>query len=167
MGKALNRIMRPIFNVPGEGSFAFLMGIISGYPTGAKIVSNLKEKKICNTEECERLIAFTNNSGPLFIVGTVGSGLLGNSKIGFLLLFTHIISCITVGFLFRFWKCKRNPIYRLSECNSKSPLNCKYRKFGRSIRNKYKKFQKHNCKERWICSFILCYQLNARQYSFF
>lgn len=29
LGKCLNRIMRPLFNVPGEGSFAFLMGIIS------------------------------------------------------------------------------------------------------------------------------------------
>lgn len=107
--------MRPIFNVPGEGSFAFLMGIISGYPTGAKIVSSLKEKKICTKEECERLIAFTNNSGPLFIVGTVGSGLFCNSSIGFLLLFTHIWACITVGFLFRFWKCKKQNRYRSYE----------------------------------------------------
>lgn len=29
LGKCLNFIMRPLFNVPGEGSFAFLMGIIS------------------------------------------------------------------------------------------------------------------------------------------
>lgn len=112
LGKCLNRIMRPIFNVPGEGSFPFLMGIISGYPTGAKIVSSLKEKKICNADECERLIAFTNNSGPLFIVGTVGAGLFGNSNIGFLLLITHILACITVGFLFRFWKCNNKYKHR-------------------------------------------------------
>ena len=47
-GKLLNRFMRPIFNVPGEGAFALLMGIISGYPVGAKIVANLKENKLCN-----------------------------------------------------------------------------------------------------------------------
>ena len=44
-GKLLNKLMRPIFNVPGEGAFALLMGIISGYPVGAKIVANLKEQK--------------------------------------------------------------------------------------------------------------------------
>lgn len=99
--------MRPIFNIPGEGSFPFLMGIISGYPTGAKIVADFKEKNICTPIECERLIAFTNNSGPLFIVGTVGSGLFSNTSIGFLLLFTHILACISVGFLFRFWKFKK------------------------------------------------------------
>ena len=32
LGKTLNKIMRPLFNVPGEGSFAFIMGLISGYP---------------------------------------------------------------------------------------------------------------------------------------
>lgn len=104
LGKYLNKLMRPLFNVPGEGAFPFIMGIVSGYPTGAKIVVDLKEKGLCTQAEAERLIAFTNNSGPLFILGSVGIGLFGNSTIGFLLLFTHILSCITVGFLFRFWK---------------------------------------------------------------
>ncbi len=104
IGRYLNKIMRPIFNVPGEGAFPFIMGIISGYPTGAKIVSNLKEQGICSDIEAERLLAFTNNSGPLFILGTVGVSLFGNTTIGFLLLFTHILACITVGILFRFWK---------------------------------------------------------------
>ncbi len=71
-GKLLNKFMRPIFNVPGEGAFALLMGIVSGYPVGAKIVSTLKENHLCTSLEAERLIAFTNNSGPLFIIGTVG-----------------------------------------------------------------------------------------------
>lgn len=65
--------MRPLFNVPGEGAFPFIMGIISGYPIGAKIVSDFKDNNICTPIECERLLAFTNNSGPLFIVGTVRS----------------------------------------------------------------------------------------------
>ena len=40
LGILLNRFMKPIFNVRGEGAFAFIMGIISGYPVGAKIASN-------------------------------------------------------------------------------------------------------------------------------
>ena len=63
--------MRPLFNVPGEGAFALLMGTISGYPVGAKIVADFKSRGICNDAECERLLSFTNNSGPLFIIGTV------------------------------------------------------------------------------------------------
>lgn len=107
LGKFLNKFMRPVFNVPGEGSFALIMGIISGYPVGAKIVSNLKKQGICTLEECERLLAFTNNSGPLFIIGTVGVSLFSSSNIGFKLFFVHLISCLLVGFLFRWWKSGR------------------------------------------------------------
>lgn len=104
LGKILNRFMKPIFNVRGEGSFAFIMGIISGYPVGAKIAANFRENDICSKEECERLLSFTNNSGPLFIIGTVGISMFGNSTIGFLLLITHLLASITVGIIFRFWK---------------------------------------------------------------
>ena len=64
--------MKPLFNIRGEGSFALIMGIISGYPVGAKIACNFRKNNVCSKEECERLLSFTNNSGPLFIVGTVG-----------------------------------------------------------------------------------------------
>lgn len=107
LGKLLNKFMRPIFNVPGEGAFPFIMGIISGYPMGAKIVSNFKKQGICTNEEAERLIAFTNNSGPLFIIGTVGIGLFKDTKTGILLFITHILACLTVGFIFRWWKSGR------------------------------------------------------------
>lgn len=125
LGKLLNPIMRPIFNIPGIGSFALLMGIISGYPTGAKIVVNLLNDNLCTKEEAERMLAFTNNSGPLFILGTVGITLFGNSTIGFLLLFTHILASISVGILFRFWK-KNNSYktnYLKNTSNIKSNLN--------------------------------------------
>ena len=96
--------MKPVFNVPGESAIAIIMGIIRGYPVGAKVVCNLYENKICSKPEAERLIAFTNNSGPIFILGSVGISLLGNAKLGQLLLITHILSSLIVGFIFRFWK---------------------------------------------------------------
>lgn len=102
--KFLSPIMRPVFNVPGCGAYALIMGIISGYPIGAKIVSDFKGKNLCTLEESERLIAFTNNSGPLFIIGTIGISLFSNSTIGILLFITHFLGCLTVGVLFRFWK---------------------------------------------------------------
>ena len=104
LGNILNKYMKPLFNVRGEGAFAFIMGIISGYPVGAKIASNFRKNNICSKEECERLLSFTNNSGPLFIIGTVGILMFGSTTIGLLLFITHILSCISVGIIFRFWK---------------------------------------------------------------
>lgn len=96
--------MKPFFNIRGEGAFAFIMGIISGYPIGAKIACNFRQNNICSKEECERLLSFTNNSGPLFIIGSVGILMFKNTTIGILLFITHILACITVGVIFRFWK---------------------------------------------------------------
>lgn len=121
LGRCFNKLMKPLFNVRGEGSFAFIMGIISGYPVGAKIACNLRESTICSKEECERLLAFTNNSGPLFIIGTVGVKMFGSSLIGFLLLITHILACISVGFCFRFWKASSS-VY-LGGNNSKKAIS--------------------------------------------
>ena len=119
LGKIFNKLMRPTFNVPGEGSFPLIMGIVSGYPVGAKIVANLKNQGKITNIEAERLIAFTNNSGPLFILGTVGLGLYKNTYIGNLLLITHILAGITVGFIFRWWKRNKKGIYINSLENSK------------------------------------------------
>ena len=82
LGKLLNKIMRPLFNIPGEGAFAFVMGLISGYPVGAKIVTDFRNKGICSQDEGNRMLAFTNNSGPLFIIGTVCVSLFANKSIG-------------------------------------------------------------------------------------
>lgn len=108
LGRMLNRFMRPIFNIDGKGSFGFIMGLISGYPMGAKIACEFRKNDICSKVECERLLSFTNNSGPLFIIGTVGISMFGNTTIGILLLVTHILASCTVGFIFRFWKNSHN-----------------------------------------------------------
>ena len=122
LGKILNRFMKPIFNVRGEGSFAFIMGIISGYPIGARIAANFRENNICSKEECERLLSFTNNSGPLFIIGTVGILMFRSTLIGILLFITHILACISVGIIFRFWKRNSNAteLYQSKSNNTSS-----------------------------------------------
>ena len=126
IGNLLNRYMKPIFNVRGEGAFAFIMGIISGYPVGAKIACNFRENDICSKEECERLLSFTNNSGPLFIIGTVGILMFQNTTIGILLFITHILACISVGVIFRFWKAKKSP----------SDFHYEYKKSSKNTENK-------------------------------
>ena len=103
-----NKFMKPLFNVPGDAVYAFIFGLISGYPVGAKIVADLRNNDVCTKDEAERMLCFTNNSGPLFIIGTVGISLFSNTSIGFLLLITHILSAlsiaITLGILSRFKK---------------------------------------------------------------
>ena len=109
--KYCSKFMKKFFNLSGEAVFPIIMGTVSGYPTGAKIVNNLRiDKKISKTEG-EHLLAFTNNSGPLFIIGTVGTSIFCSKKIGIILLLTHILGSFTVGFLFKFWKPNRKYLF--------------------------------------------------------
>lgn len=123
LGNFLNGFMKPLFNIRGEGSFAFIMGIISGYPVGAKIASKFREQNVCTKEECERLLSFTNNSGPLFIIGTVGVLMYRSTTIGVLLFITHLLASITVGIIFRFWK--RNSKEEISHAKSTTTSSAK------------------------------------------
>ncbi len=139
LGKLLNRLIKPIFNLPGESVIAIILGTISGYPIGAKVVCNLKNQKIITKIEAERLIAFTNNSGPLFILGTVGITLFHNKHLGIILLISHIFSSLTVGYLFRFWKRNKLDVnFREIHFNSKlSPI--KISEIGEILGNAIKK----------------------------
>ena len=130
--------MRPIFNVPGESAIALILGTISGYPVGAKVVCNLKKEKIISKIEAERLIAYTNNSGPLFILATVGISLYSNKKIGFILLLSHIISSILVGYFFKFWKKEKLEISFKEKKFNEQNMPIKLSNFGEILGNAIK-----------------------------
>lgn len=102
MGALAAPVMIPIFNVPGAGAFALLTGLTSGYPMGAKAVAHLRKTGQVNRQEAQRLMAFTNNAGPLFVIGFVGAGLFGSVSIGYTLLLSHITAAMILGIVSRF-----------------------------------------------------------------
>ena len=139
LGKYLNKFIRTIFNVPGESFLAIFLGMISGYPIGSKVVCNLKKDKIISKIEAERLIAFTNNSGPLFILGTVGIAMLKSKRLGIILLISHIISSLLVGYFFRFWKKDKFDINFKEICYSTGIVPIKLSNIGEIIGDSIKK----------------------------
>lgn len=102
LSKYLSVIMYPLFGVSGAGALAFVLGIVSGYPVGASCAVSLYNSGECSKTEAEQLIAFCNNSGPMFIIGAVGTGMFQNPKIGFFLYIIHVFSAILCGMIFRF-----------------------------------------------------------------
>lgn len=95
-------VVRPLFKLPGTAAFPIFAGWFSGYPAGAKYTSDLYKKSLITRTQAERLLSFCNNSGPLFIVGAVGTGYFNSPKLGFILLLCHIMGSIVVGILQRF-----------------------------------------------------------------
>ena len=104
LAKIFKPVMTPLFNINKNGSAAFVLGIISGYPQGAITVCRLYEANYLSKTEAERMMAFCNNSGPLFILGSVGIGLYVNPKAGIMMYAAHVIAAFLVGIIFRFYK---------------------------------------------------------------
>ncbi len=103
LGKLMQPLMAPLFRVSGCCAGAFLLGIIGGYPVGARTAISLYESGQCSRDEAERLMSFCNNSGPAFILGVVGAGIFSSSKAGLWLYGAHVAASVLVGILFRFY----------------------------------------------------------------
>jgi sporulation integral membrane protein YlbJ len=78
--------------------------MISGYPVGAKLTSNLRENNLITKIEGDRLISFSSTSGPLFLLGTVLTGMLNAPELSPLILIPHYLGAITIGLIFRIYK---------------------------------------------------------------
>lgn len=104
LGVLLESLMRPVFHLPGKAAFVVAMGYTSGFPMGAVLTARLRQAGEITREEGERLLSFTNNPSPGFMLGAVASGMLGKPSLGVLLAGSVYLSNLIVGFLFRFYR---------------------------------------------------------------
>lgn len=102
IGVMLEPIMRPLFKLPGCSSLVVVMGFTSGFPVGAILSKKLYEENMLTASETERLVSFTNNSSPLFIIGAIGVGMFDSATFGYLLAFSHYLANLLVGLFWRF-----------------------------------------------------------------
>ena len=100
VGRRLEPVMRKLFGVSGEGAAAFFIGITGGYPLGAAALAVIYREGRLERDECERLLAFCNNTGPAFIIGTAGTGIFCSLRAGLELYAAHILAALIVGILF-------------------------------------------------------------------
>lgn len=97
LGVLLEPIMRPLFRLPGCASLVVAMGFTSGFPVGAILTKRLYDEELIKPSEAERLVSFTNNSSPLFIIGAVGVGMFNSPALGCLLALSHYLANLGVG----------------------------------------------------------------------
>ena len=97
----LNTPMSRIFHCPGVSGFVYIMSIISGYPVGAKLNSELYLNRTISREELVRINAFTSTSGPLFVIGSVGVGMFYSHTAGVIILLSHLIGALLNGLVYR------------------------------------------------------------------
>lgn len=90
-----------LYRLPGPAGSALLLGLVGGYPIGARTAAELHKKGLLTAAEAERLLGFCNNSNPVFLISVLGSGVFGSPRTGVYLWLIHVLSALLTGFFFR------------------------------------------------------------------
>ena len=96
----LRRAFSRLFKINGYAISAFAIGLLCGFPLGVKISRDLYISGKISKNECERLIGFSNNASPAFVISGVGYALFGSIRIGVFLYILSFTSSILSGILF-------------------------------------------------------------------
>ena len=99
-----------LFKTSGITAFAFFMSIISGYPVGAKVISELKQNNLISNTDAIKGSTFCSTSSPVFLISSVGGIMFSSTDFGIKLFFIHTLSTIITGFIFSYYKRKEKII---------------------------------------------------------
>ncbi len=97
----LDKIFYKLFKVKKTGGYVFFMSAISGYPIGAKLISEFYLNGTISQVEAKRLISFCSTSGPMFILGSVAVNMFNDYKLGIIILISHLFSSLLNGLFYR------------------------------------------------------------------
>ncbi|MBQ9685485.1 MAG: sporulation protein [Oscillospiraceae bacterium] len=146
LGKALAPFAMRLYGVSGAGASALLIGLTGGYPAGAGYIADMERNGAISRSEGERLLAFCNNAGPAFIIGTVGVGVFQSTRAGLLLYVVLIVSALLTGLFFRnrSYVTELAPV-QLDSADSAAALSEAVRRSVGAVLN--------------VCGFVLCFSV--------
>ncbi|MDR1467052.1 MAG: hypothetical protein LBI55_01310 [Oscillospiraceae bacterium] len=104
MSSAIAPLTKVLFGLPGCTGATILIGLVGGYPAGAKGIKALVDKGEISQAQAAKMLYFIVGAGPAFAISVVGSGLLRDYKIGLFLFISQIVSSILMGIILKFYK---------------------------------------------------------------
>ncbi|MDD4292030.1 MAG: hypothetical protein PHX51_07345 [Clostridia bacterium] len=94
--KCLTTLVAPSIKPKTAKMYLYATSIFFGYPLGAKTLYDLRKQNIFTKEEALRVAPYTNNSGPMFILGVIGVHQLGNVRVAWIIYAVHIVSSLFI-----------------------------------------------------------------------
>lgn len=107
-----NKMAKCLFNLNGISFYCFIMSILSGYPVGSKIISELFESGYINEGESARMSVLCSTSGPLFTIGAVGIGMFNSKTCGVIIYISHVLSAFITALFFKNYGKKPEKIFK-------------------------------------------------------
>ena len=97
--KALLAPLRRLFGLPDVGLCAMLLGLLCGFPVGAKCAVLAYEQGYLTREETARTLTCTSCPSSAFLISAVGVSLWGNRRFGITLYLTVLAVSLITGIL--------------------------------------------------------------------
>ncbi|MBQ9980092.1 MAG: sporulation protein [Oscillospiraceae bacterium] len=100
LGRRLDRFSKPLFGAAGAAP-AFVLGILGGYPSGARALCQMYKRGEISKKRAEFLLASCSNCGAAFILGAAGNGAFESGAVGALLLLCHVAAALVTALVFK------------------------------------------------------------------
>lgn len=95
----LDKFFSKIYKTNIGASTIYFLSILSGYPVGAKLVTDFYTRGYIDKTQAENMLSFCSVSGPMFILGTVGVCMFNSMKIGLIILISNILASLLNGLI--------------------------------------------------------------------
>lgn len=102
-------IFHTIFRVTKDGCYPIVIGLLTGFPVGAKACGDLVKSNMINKNEGQYLLTFCNNASPIFIISFIAMTSLGVPKMGNVILLIIYASAILTSVIYRIFYHFVNP----------------------------------------------------------
>ena len=97
--KKPTRPLQKLLRLSPTGCGALLLGLLCGFPVGAKCAVGAYDRGLLSHEEAERILLLSSVPSAAFLINVVGKSLLKSRGLGLLLLVCALLSSLTSGLL--------------------------------------------------------------------
>ena len=87
-----------------------VMSFLSGYPTGARMLSDLYTRGQITRTQAIKTATYTSTTSPIFVIATVGVALYGDVKLGVLIFMAHVMGALLNGLLYTKCRFTNHPV---------------------------------------------------------
>lgn len=102
ISKLLYPVLHKLLGISSNGCYPVLIGMLSGYPVGAKACADMVLEKKITKKEGQFLLSFCNNASPMFILSFIALQSLGITRQSYLLLGIILLSALLSSLMYRF-----------------------------------------------------------------
>lgn len=87
-------VLHKVFRLSKDGCYPAVIGMLSGYPLGAKTVADLYKMNLLTHKEAQYLIGFCNNASPMFMLEYIGVKCMGLKQPAIMLIILYLSAFI-------------------------------------------------------------------------